>query len=81
MVTVKQVEPAAAQEGRTGSLVLRAWLEQGTLHLRVRVVEIQPGLEERSIVATTSADEACQAVRSWLETLSKTSADGHGMEP
>jgi hypothetical protein len=52
------------------SLVLRAWLEPGVPpHLRVRVVEIAPGRGERPIAVTTSVDEACRAVRNWLDTL------------
>jgi hypothetical protein len=52
------------------SLVLRAWLEPGVPpHLRARVVEIAPGRGERPIAVTTSVDEACRAVRNWLETL------------
>ena len=38
-------------------------------HLRVRVVEIGPGRGERPMVVTTSVDEACRAVRNWLEVL------------
>jgi hypothetical protein len=32
-------------------------------------VEITPGRSERPVIVTTSVDEACRAVRSWLETL------------
>jgi hypothetical protein len=63
------------------SLVLRAWLEPGVApHLRARVVEIAPGVGERSIAVTTSVDEVCRAVRSWLETLQAqgTHQDGDG---
>jgi hypothetical protein len=60
---------AAAGKGDVRSLVLRAWLEPGVPHLRARIVEIAPGRGERSVVVTTSVDEACRAVRDWLETL------------
>lgn len=60
---------AAPVSGNTRSLVLRVWLEPDPPHLRARVVEIAPGLVERSVVVTTSIDEVCQAVRNWLEDL------------
>jgi hypothetical protein len=64
------VSPATPGSGDMRSLVLRAWLEPGVPpHLRVRLVEITPGRGERPIVATTSVDEACHAVRSWLAAL------------
>jgi hypothetical protein len=52
------------------SLVLRAWLEPGVPpRLRVRLAEVPPGRSERPIVVTASVDEACLAVRVWLEAL------------
>jgi hypothetical protein len=55
--------------GDLGSLVVRAWLEPGTSPaLRVRVVEITPDGGEWPVLATTSVDEVCRAVRRWLET-------------
>jgi hypothetical protein len=61
---------ATPGSGDIRSLVLRAWLEPGIPpHLRARVVEITPGRSERPVIVTTSVDEACRAVRSWLETL------------
>lgn len=71
---------AGPGSGEVRSLVLRAWLERGVPHLRARVVEIAPGRVERPVVATTSVDEACRAVRSWLETLEAegTSENGDG---
>jgi hypothetical protein len=61
---------AAPGSGDMRSLVLRAWLEPGIPpHLRARVVEITPGRGERLVIVTTSVDEACRAVRGWLETL------------
>jgi hypothetical protein len=60
---------APAGGGEVRSLVLRAWLEPGVPHLRARIVEIAPGCGERPVVVTTSVDEACRAVRNWLETL------------
>ena len=53
---------AARGTGEMRSLVLRAWLEPGSPHLRVRVVEIVPGRGERLVIVTTSADETCRAV-------------------
>jgi hypothetical protein len=56
--------------GAVRALVLRAWLEPGALpHLRARIVEIVSGRAERVVVVTTSVDEACRAIREWLETL------------
>jgi hypothetical protein len=79
MITWRAVWPrpckSSHSQGRPGSgdvrsLVLRAWLEPGASpHLRARVVEITPGRGERPVVVTTSVDEACRAVRNWLETL------------
>jgi hypothetical protein len=48
-------------------LVLRAWLEPGDKPgLRVRLVAVAPGQADRHVLSTTSADDACQAVRNWL---------------
>jgi len=60
------------------SLVLRAWLEPGVPHLRVRIVEIPPGRGERPVAVTTSIDETCHAVRNWLETLQARGSNGNG---
>lgn len=61
---------ATPRSGDVRSLVLRAWLEPGVPpRLRARVVEIGPGRGERPMVVTASVDEACRAVRNWLETL------------
>ena len=52
------------------SLMLRAWLEPGAdPRLRVRIVEIVLGLGERPVLVTASVEEACQAVRRWLDAL------------
>ncbi len=78
---VSPATPGAAGPGSGDmrSLVLRAWLEPGvTPHLRTRVVEIAPGRGERPIVVTTSVDEACRAVRSWLETLQAQGTNENG---
>jgi hypothetical protein len=71
-------EEAARGSGPVRSLVLRAWLEPELPHLRARVVEIAPGRAERQVVVTTSVDEACRAVRSWLETLQTEGIGGNG---
>jgi hypothetical protein len=71
----------APRSGDIRSLVLRAWREPGAPpHLRARVVDISPGRDERQIAVTTSVDEACRTVRSWLETLlaQGTSQNGDG---
>lgn len=60
------------------SLVIRAWLEAGTPCLRVRVVEISQGRGERPVLVTTSADEACHAVREWLEALQAAGCQENG---
>lgn len=76
------VIPAGPGAGRRGgdvrSLVLRAWLEPGIPHLRVRIVEIPPDRGERPVIVTTSADEACSAVRRWLEALAARGSNGNG---
>jgi hypothetical protein len=49
------------------ALVLRAWVEStGEPRLRVRLVRISPGRAERLVLSTTSVEDACAAVRSWL---------------
>jgi hypothetical protein len=77
---VSPVPPGAAPGGGTiRSLVLRAWLEPGVPpQLRARLVEIAPGRAERPVLVTTSADEACRAVRDWLETLRAQGANDVG---
>ncbi len=63
-------DPPVPETREMSTLVLRGWLEPGApRRLRVRVVEIIPGRSERSIIVTSSVDEVCRAVRSWLETL------------
>ena len=70
---------AAPRSGEMRSLVLRAWLEPGPPpHLRTRIVEIALGRGDRPLLATTSIDEACAAVRDWLETLQSAPADDNG---
>jgi hypothetical protein len=69
----------AHRSGDVKSLVLRAWLEPGIPpHLRVRIIEIAPGREERPVLAATSVDEACRAIRNWLETLQAPDANANG---
>jgi hypothetical protein len=76
------VSPAAAGAAAGGrdvrSLVLRAWLEPEVPRLRTRIVEIVSGRRERSVIVTTSVDEACRAVRNWLETLQAQGAGDNG---
>jgi hypothetical protein len=68
----------ARPSGNVRSLVLRAWLEPEAPHLRVRIVEIPPDRAERPVAVTTSADEACRAVRRWLEALDARGSNGNG---
>ena len=69
----------SATERSVKSLVLRAWLEPGTPpQLRVRVVDIAVGRGERPALVTTSVDEACRAVRIWLEALQGPDASANG---
>ena len=58
--------------------MLRAWLEPEVPRLRTRIVEIVWGRGERPVIVTTSVDEACRAVRNWLETLQAQGADNNG---
>ena len=56
--------------GVVRSLMIRAWLEpEAGQRLRIRMVEIDPGRSERSVIATASVDDACDTVRRWLEAL------------
>jgi hypothetical protein len=76
------VSPAAAEaaagSGDGRSLVLRAWLEPDVPRLRTRIVEIVLGRREQSVIVTTSVDEACRAVRNWLETLQAQGPSSNG---
>jgi hypothetical protein len=81
------MEPAAMHgedgqhpvNGNVRSLVLRAWLEPHvSRRLRIRIVEIDPGLSERPVVVTASVDDACRAVRRWLEALQVHDVGGRG---
>lgn len=75
---------AAPRSGEMRSLVLRAWLEPGPPpHLRTRIVEIALGRGDLPLLATTSIDEACAAVRDWLEALQPAPAaeNGDGAPP
>jgi hypothetical protein len=63
--------------GAVTSLVLRAWVEPGAdPQLRARVVEVSPGRGERQVIVTTSVEEACRAVRNWLEIQKRSISDG-----
>jgi hypothetical protein len=76
---VTPAAPGAGPGGSMRSLVLRAWLEPGIPpRLRARVVEISPGQGERPVIVTTSVDEACRAVRGWLETLQDAGTTDNG---
>ena len=52
------------------ALLLRAWIEPGAPpRLRARLLELRPGRDPQSLAVTASVEEACQAVRGWLESL------------
>jgi hypothetical protein len=69
----------AQGSGGMRTLVLRTWLEPGVApQFRARGVEITPGRGERPVFVTASVDEACRAVRSWLETSQAESMNGNG---
>ncbi|MEU8636543.1 hypothetical protein AB0C38_30615 [Amycolatopsis sp. NPDC048633] len=58
-----------APEERSGSMVLRAWLEGGEPGaLRVRVLSTV-GTHDAKTLAVTSPEAVLEAVRSWLEEL------------
>jgi hypothetical protein len=67
----------APRSGNIRSLMLRAWLEPGPPQLRVRIVEIVFDQGEHPITVTASVDEACRAVRRWLEALEAQGQDGN----
>lgn len=70
---------AGSGSGEVRSLVVRAWHEPGTPpQIRARLVEIAPGRGERTVLVTTSVDDACQAVRNWLEALRAPDATENG---
>ncbi|MHC5258249.1 hypothetical protein ACYSUO_10205 [Streptomyces sp. UC4497] len=59
----------ASRSGRINVLILRAWREGGQASgLRVRIVEVS-GQGETPVATAASADEACEAVRAWLDRL------------
>lgn len=54
------------------TVVIRAWLEPGAKPgLRVRLVTVIPGQDERQVLSTTSAEDVCEAVRNWLTGLER----------
>jgi hypothetical protein len=57
--------------GRSGILVVRAWIEgEGGAGLRARITRSpQVEGEEPLVTTTASVDEACATVRDWLEEL------------
>ncbi|MGW5720023.1 hypothetical protein ACWEVP_27915 [Amycolatopsis sp. NPDC003865] len=58
-----------APEERSGSMVLRAWLEGGRPgELRVRILSTV-GTAEAKPLAVTSAEAVLAAVQSWLDEL------------
>jgi hypothetical protein len=64
----------AADEARTGVLVLRAWVEgAGTQGLRIRITRmtrpIQGAVVEPVSSASATVDGVCATVRAWLEEL------------
>ncbi len=77
------MSPAPGDPGQLSSeirsLVVRAWIEHaGTPRIRVRIAELIPGREPAPVLVTVSLDEACQAVRGWLEALPRPAAGGPG---
>jgi hypothetical protein len=77
-VSVAGIGAPMAENGRyhpsrtVRSLVVRAWVEaDGEPALRVRLVEVDVGANERPVLVTASIDEACTAMRWWLEGLRK----------
>jgi hypothetical protein len=58
---------AASGTERTGILILRAWIEErSTEPLRLRITEVVSG-QESTVAMTVTVEDACQAVRHWLE--------------
>lgn len=57
--------------GPLGIAVLRAWLETGTEpRLRVRITETTDPVDDQpTATVVASADEACVAIRRWLDRL------------
>jgi len=61
----------APERGRSGVLVLRAWLEGGAGHqLRARITESRDLADlEQLVTTTTSVDEIVSTVQNWLSAL------------
>jgi hypothetical protein len=59
----------AAPSERTGTLILRVWVEDGQSNrLRARILRVA-GQDRASPIAVTSVDDVLSAVRSWLEDI------------
>jgi hypothetical protein len=57
----------AAPSERTGTLILRVWVEDGQPdRLRARILRLA-GPDRASPIAVTSIDEVLSVVRGWLE--------------
>jgi hypothetical protein len=53
--------------GTIRSLVIRTWNEVEPTAFRARGVEVVAGRRERQVFVSSSVDEACEAIRVWLE--------------
>lgn len=53
---------------RSGTLLLRAWVEESQRGLRVRIIQIYPGGEPSTSVAA-SVETTCAIVENWLYEL------------
>ena len=73
----RPVSPATPRSGSGAggmrSLVLRAWVEPPEPgvppRLRARLLELRADGDPQPLAMTASVEEACQAVRRWLESV------------
>ena len=65
---------------RGGLLLIRVWVEPGVPGLRARLIELTDGEPARraTVAAAAGVDDACKALRTWLEQLSGPPPGGDG---
>lgn len=61
-------------EDRSGTLLVRVWLEGGTEHFRARVSAVASDApdEDRTVAVASSPREVLDAVRGWLDDFTGT---------
>ena len=65
--------PTPTPHDRTGALIVRVWIEaRHETPLRARITQtLDASGPERSVVAVSSAEGICEAVRAWVDAFQK----------